>query len=148
MTTGTEKAGYKLVSISFPRCELNPLYATGRTVNEKDIEWFVGWNFSGSPKNRLWDELKVSVSITMRQKGGEGIAFLVTESHYLATSRLAYKHKYMIALRVINETLGHAQGGWVVKNLNTSIGSILPQAYNKAEEDKLVLEKKIYEYWE
>ncbi len=147
--SGPERVEYKLVGITFPRYEISPLYIAEQPVAEKDIQWIVVWDFKGKRKNAQWDELKVTVTINMKHKAGNfTIAFLATESLYYATPGLPYNLKYIIALRVINEAIGHAQGGWNVKNLNVSIASKLPQAYNKVEEEKAILQKKIYEYWE
>ena len=150
--TGIEKMEYILKKIIFPHFYIHPDFAEFRKdflLNKSEIGWTVICDFKVANIKDGWYDLIINIILTMNRKtDGVKISELKTETTFHTVSEISFELKYKFLCWAINQTVGHAQGGWHVKNRNVVINSILPQAYDKVNEEEQTLKKKLYEIWE
>lgn len=146
--TGNEQIQMGILSIEFPFHAVNPAYKQQQPLTEAETEWAIGWNFEGTKLNHDWDKVKVMLYLTLKKKNAEVIAQLSSESIFRVTARLSYRMKYAAIAKIIDEALGHLIGGWVVKNTNTTIATIVPQPFQRLMDDETAVKKQLYEKWE
>lgn len=146
--SGNQQASYSLVSIAFSEYFHNSNYSNDHHFEVYQIEWSFQYNFRLKSFEGEWEELEVSIGITLLNAlDGEKIVELDTKSTYRVTAKLPYDFKYIIICRLINETIGHAQGAMCVQSPNVDLSNILPQAFNHAEDNEIELKKSLFEKW-
>jgi hypothetical protein len=148
---GTEQAKYSTAQIIFPEFYVHPEFCTydkDQRLDAKDIAWRIGCNFDIKELDKERSHLTIYVTLTMdRKEDALTISELVTQSTFKVQHHLSFSMKYELLSNLINQSLGHAQGGWRMKHKNVLLFQLVPQPFDKQEEIGLSLKKKLYEEW-
>lgn len=143
------KTEYGLLKITFPSFWTCEDYDGIEYFAEGEGRWLAVTNFDVRNKDAEWDELTVTLRAAFsRENDGYKIAELVTESVYKVSAGMKFEHKFLSLTKAMNETIGHIQGAWTVKNTNPVIGKIIPQGYDRLEEITLELKERVYLIWD
>jgi hypothetical protein len=149
--SGIEDVTYSTKGIAFPDFYIHPdysVYDKDKPVEKRDIEWFVGCDFKINAQDGEQTGLSLFITVTLNRKtDGIKIAELKTKSTYTVFNRISFSNKYLLLCTLIDRTIGHAQGGWQIKNRNILVQGLIPQAFGKFEDRELALKKRVYEEW-
>ena len=146
---GVESVTYKLARITFQDYYFNPEFKDITALEDKEVAWGMGVDSRVVNINKNQDALTIIITLTLtRQSDKIKIAELITESTYHVNIPLSFWMKNFTFNVLVNQTLGHAQGGWSVKNKSSRIASMLPQGYDRIKQSGINWEEHIYETWD
>ncbi len=147
--TGNKIGEYRINRISIKKFFLNPTFAEIKSLDKKEIKWFLISKFNVKAIDDIWEELTVIMRIALnRELDGAKISELIIETSYHLVKGLNFDLKYIILGILINQTAAQCQGAWTVKHTNPILIAELPQTFNKYIEQEVSLKKEIYEKWQ
>jgi hypothetical protein len=146
---GNNKAEHGILGIIFSEFYVHPDYFTSQPINQKDFEWLLFTDFRIDERKTDWDYLTIELKAKLERISDKIlISELKTESSFKVTAGMSFDYKYKMICLLINTTVGHLQGGWVIKHINPYLKSFLPQAFYKESAVEDYLKKNVYERWD
>ena len=146
---GNKKIEHGIIEICFSAFYVHPDFIADIKINEKDFEWMLFSDFRIGERNSDWDYLTIENKIKLiRRYDEEVISELTTKSTFRVTAGMSFEYKFKIINLLTNITIGHLQGGWVIKQSNPNLKSFLPQAFFKENMIEDYLKKNVYERWD
>ena len=147
--SGNESATYSVLSILFPHYYRNPGMKEKDIILLSETEWAMVCNSSLKKADSKNDELTIEILLRLfRKSDHEVIAELTTHSTYKVSAPLSFSMKRIMFNALVNQTLGHAQGGWQRKNKKSGRATMYAPGYDKLKSDLPTWEQHIYETWE
>ena len=125
--SGIKEMTIATTAINHSRYFIHPDYEEQQVILKKDIFWEIYMDYKIGERNSDKDELILIQNLKLfRKKDKLHISGLITKSTFSVTSGIPFNQKLRMLGHLTNINIGHLLGGWVVKQENISMLSILP----------------------
>ena len=146
---GNETITINAKGISFPNFSVNPIFDVEKVIVEKDFAWDIKIGLTISERTSEYDQININIIVKLLRKSDkEEISTIEIKSIYiLSATTIPHSFRFNVLNSFLQTTLGQLQGGWVAKQSNSTLISLIP---NISLNDKSIIEdikKRIVEWW-
>ena len=147
MMAGENYASSKLMSTDCLDFYINPSFMNQEKVNEDEVYSTLFYTLDVQKIKGTLEKLIINIEIKMfLKKNKVKVTSFTIKNVFYVDNCSGYQLKYNVLSMLFNQTIGNAQGIWIVKIENKNLQQLMPQAYNKFTEDELEFKKTLSEW--